>query len=893
MNDRGRRRRYFAPEVVQTSATDCGPACLKAVLKGYGVDADYERLREACQTDVDGSTIDTLEDIATALGLAAEQVMIPEDHVVLSAGQALPCIAVTRLPTGETHFVVIWRQHGRLFEVMDPATGRRWATRETLLSELYVHETVVPAADWRSWAASDDFLRPLRERARMLGVADSTHTGWVESALLDPSWRALARLDAVMRVVDSLRRSRALRPGRRAARLVQTLLDSAGAAAMHGLLEPYQGVQPVGEPDVCGELLSLRGAVLLRCRGLTKEPIDQASLPVELARVLSERAPGPLKTLIELLGTRAHVARGAMLVGAVAASAAVVCEALLFRSAMEIGNHLFLAEQRFVAGAVMLVFMISMLAIDVSLSALLWQTGRHLEVRMRAIFKRMMPLLPDRHFHSRLASDMAERAHQSHLTRTLPDLAGQALRTSLELLFTACAIAWLDPGAALPALLAATALAAIPLMALPLLQERDLKLRTHSAALTRFNLDALLGAVPIRAHGAQDLLRRAHEGALVDWARAGLALRSTATWIDALQWGVALLMAGWVLFLHADLQDDGVLLLLLYWVFKMPILGQELGALGQLYPGLRHAMVRLLEPFSQHLAADEAPLPEAVQRPDCSAAAGVSLSIDDVTVRVAGHEVLRNVSLQLSAGEQVAVVGPSGAGKSALLGLLLGWHRPASGTVRVDGQVLDERRIPGLRRQTAWVDPAAQLWNASLFQNLRYGTGTSGLSMTEIVDATGLIDLLAQWPDGWGTSLGEGGTLLSGGEGQRVRVARGLARRDAQLVLLDEPFRGLANDERKRLLACVRAHWPRATLLVVTHDLSHTLALDRVIVVERGRLVEDGRPAELARCEGSRYAELLGLDAAAAASLRHGDGWQRLWLEGGTLHGGRTRALAG
>src|SRR5437867_10214504 len=95
-----RTRRLLATEVVQTSAMDCGPAALKCLLEGFGLHASYGRLREACQTDVDGTSIDTLEDFANDVGLIAEQILIPVDHVLLSATAVLPAIIVVRQPGG-------------------------------------------------------------------------------------------------------------------------------------------------------------------------------------------------------------------------------------------------------------------------------------------------------------------------------------------------------------------------------------------------------------------------------------------------------------------------------------------------------------------------------------------------------------------------------------------------------------------------------------------------------------------------------------------------------------------------------------------------------------------------------------------------------------------------
>src|SRR5512140_739187 len=106
------KRRLLAPEVIQTSAMDCGPATLKCLLEGFGIPISYGRLREACQTDVDGTSIDTLEVVANALGVHAQQEMIPVDHVFLASAGALPALVVVRHADGSTHFVVAWRRLG-------------------------------------------------------------------------------------------------------------------------------------------------------------------------------------------------------------------------------------------------------------------------------------------------------------------------------------------------------------------------------------------------------------------------------------------------------------------------------------------------------------------------------------------------------------------------------------------------------------------------------------------------------------------------------------------------------------------------------------------------------------------------------------------------------------
>ena len=154
-------RSWLAPEVVQTSGMDCGPATLKSLLGGFGINASYDGLREACCTDVDGTSIDTVETLARELGLRAEQVLIPADHVTLRASASVPAIAVTRSASGGAHFVVVWRIVGPLVQIMDPTRGRFWISRTSLLRQLYSHTSVVDAVEWRAWAGTPEFTGAL------------------------------------------------------------------------------------------------------------------------------------------------------------------------------------------------------------------------------------------------------------------------------------------------------------------------------------------------------------------------------------------------------------------------------------------------------------------------------------------------------------------------------------------------------------------------------------------------------------------------------------------------------------------------------------------------------------------------------------------------------------
>ena len=220
-----RGHRLIVPEVVQISAMDCGPAALKCLLEGFGIPVSYGRLREACQTDVDGTSLDVIEEVAVQLGLEAEQVMVPVDHLLLPEARALPAIVVVRQPNNLTHFVIVWSRYGRWVQVMDPATGRRWSLNKRLCEELYVHVIPVPAVAWREWVGSDEFLDALRRRLANLGLSRHARVRMIDAAHADPSWRAFAALDAATRMIDSIVRSGGLLPGQQAARVLKTCFE--------------------------------------------------------------------------------------------------------------------------------------------------------------------------------------------------------------------------------------------------------------------------------------------------------------------------------------------------------------------------------------------------------------------------------------------------------------------------------------------------------------------------------------------------------------------------------------------------------------------------------------------------------------------------------------------
>jgi ATP-binding cassette subfamily B protein len=307
------------------------------------------------------------------------------------------------------------------------------------------------------------------------------------------------------------------------------------------------------------------------------------------------------------------------------------------------------------------------------------------------------------------------------------------------------------------------------------------------------------------------------------------------------------------------------------------------------YPMQRNRVLRLLEPLSAPdeeqawQSSSQATSLEQVPAMPETTPAGIVL--EDVRLQLGGHTILEAINLKVAPGEHVAIVGPSGAGKSSLVGLFLGWHRPAQGRILIDDEELVGKGIQDLRQQTAWVDPAVRLWNRSLYDNLRYGARQGDISMMGLViQQADLFGVVERLPEGMKTSLGEGGGLVSGGEGQRVRLGRAMLHPAPRLVILDEPFRGLDREKRHQLLQDARSIWAATTLICITHDVSETQAFPHVLVMEEGRIVEDGDPSFLKERPGSRYAALLEAEEAVRKNLWASAGWRRFTIEGGKLN---------
>ncbi len=222
--------------------------------------------------------------------------------------------------------------------------------------------------------------------------------------------------------------------------------------------------------------------------------------------------------------------------------------------------------------------------------------------------------------------------------------------------------------------------------------------------------------------------------------------------------------------------------------------------------------------------------------------------------------VLRDLSLDIGRGETVCIVGPTGAGKSTLLSLLLRLYDPVEGTVELAGLDLRQFALRSVRSRIAVVPQDAWILDGTIADNIRFGH--SGASDEEVRQA-GRIALVEEFtsrlPDGYDTLVGESGCRLSGGQRRRVALARAVLR-DAHVLLLDEPTSGLDAESEAGVMRSLRQAAAGRTVVIVSHRLGIAAIADRVVVMQAGKVIEDGSPRELLGAE-SAFARLWAAQA--------------------------------
>lgn len=368
-------------------------------------------------------------------------------------------------------------------------------------------------------------------------------------------------------------------------------------------------------------------------------------------------------------------------------------------------------------------------------------------------------------------------------------------------------------------------------------------------------VDSLLNFETVKYFGAEDREAKRYNDAVTAYAGAAIKSENSLAWLNIGQAAVTNLMLG-----------GGMAFVAWGWgqgrfsagdvVFVSTLLSQlfrPLDLLGMVYRTIRQGVIDMAAMFD--LLDTGAEVKDAPGAPPLHVAKGhvrfegVHFGYD------AGREILKGIDLDVPAGQTVAIVGPSGAGKSTLARLMYRFYDLTGGRITIDGQDIAQVTQASLRAAIGIVPQDTVLFNDTIGYNIAYGReGAGEEEVARAAKGAAIADFIERQPDGYDTRVGERGLKLSGGEKQRVAIARTLLK-DPPILILDEATSALDSRTEAEILDTLRAIERGRTTIVIAHRLSTVIHADQIVVLEAGRVAERGTHAELLR-EGGLYAEM-------------------------------------
>jgi ABC transporter fused permease/ATP-binding protein len=327
---------------------------------------------------------------------------------------------------------------------------------------------------------------------------------------------------------------------------------------------------------------------------------------------------------------------------------------------------------------------------------------------------------------------------------------------------------------------------------------------------------------------------------------------------------VAVIWYGSVLVSHGDLTIGALFKFTLYAVF----VGAAMGSFPDLYANLQKAVgasERVLEILAEK--GEDISMIESNNKIDQLIKG--DLSFDNVVFAYPSRSeltILKGISFNAAAGQKVAIVGPSGSGKSTMASLILQFYHPQSGTILFDGRTADEYSITDIRNQVAIVPQDVLLFGGSILENIAYGRlNASKEDIIQAAKRANAHQFIQSFPEGYETIVGERGVKLSGGQRQRIAIARALLK-NPSILILDEATSSLDSESERLVQEALEELMKDRTSIIIAHRLSTIREADKIIVLEKGEIIESGSHHELIANQQGLYRYLSQLQFETAAS---------------------------
>ncbi len=820
------------PVVLQQTSSDCGPANIRAVARHYGVELRNETVRRICRNDRAGSSVAGLRRALEQLGFTAGVRTIDFDELERHQKAILPAVAVIKAPaSGLLHYVTVVKMTRTKVWVMDPAFGlSAWSAAE-FLSRWY---TLEHAADPEKLEASnhdpqnvDEVRAALRELGLPAGRAEALLTKM-----------PLIHLDDRIRYVRALRDQKLI-PGSEAAAYVERLILH---YEQFPIPDEYTTTHFLPNPDGSPRLMA-RGHLLITIR--PGPDLEQHHDP----------AAHPMRRIVSLM---AHEKRLFSEVFLAAVFVAILGLTLPLFIQLLVD---YLLVQRdatilpyFVGGFLLLGLCRE--AFNFYRAWLLIRISQKLDLRLMIAYVSKLMRLRLRFFEARATGDITSRVQETMSIRQF--VAGSALKIVFDLLFIGVALTVMflyDARLAGIAALAIPAYFVIVRIYAPILRRSSRHQMEDWAGAMSLAIESVEGMKTIKLNASEPMILGRFDARLAKWSRSWLYQAKTSLFAGQPAALLTVVATSVILYLGSRAVLAGTMTIGQLVAFQTMLL-QLLGSLSGLVVAndeIQRAFATVERLFEVLESKDEERdhdlvLPDRELRGE--------LALENVTFAyTSGAPVLKNVSFAIEPGEEVAVVGASGAGKSTLVGLLARLHDAEAGTIRIDGHDIRDYSLSNLRRQIAVVAQDTFLFGDTVYNNIAHGVSWATLDeVTAAARATLADDFIRELPEKYQTVVGERGVGLSGGQLKRILLARALLMRPSVLIL-DEAYHGLDASLQATVKQNVREWMRDRTVINITHDLRHAREADRVILIQKGEIVELGSHDTL-MARGGEYRRL-------------------------------------